>query len=280
LARPLGRAVPDLGRHTAGDSTAWNARAEADTKAVAQETGRGLPRPTGGREGYTDAEGKVVKLVAWLGSKLHLLGDVRHEVALAYPITDTEAGDNERVEALVEQAEADLPSGRIEALTSDEAADDEGVHGVLHRQRIKPVIRNRAFWREEPERPLRGGGAPRHVAHDEAETVCCYDTISDPSVRHRMARAGSEKDRGTIKYRCPARHDGRACTGRATCDAGRSYGLQVRVPCGSGLRRFPPIPRATRRFERLDRGRTAVQRVDARPKIFWGADDGNIVGAR
>jgi hypothetical protein len=95
-----------------------------------------------------------------------------------------------------------------------------------------------------------------------------------------MARAGSEKDRGTIKYRCPARHDGRACTGRATCDAGRSYGLQVRVPCGSGLRRFPPIPRTTRRFERLDRGRTAVLRVDARPKIFWGADDGSVVGAR
>jgi hypothetical protein len=165
-------------------------------------------------------------------------------------------------------------------MTSDEAADDEGVHGVLHRHRIKPVIRTRAFWREEPERPLPGGGAPRHVAHDEAETVYCYDTICDPPVRHRMARAGSEKAHGTIKYRCPARHEGRACTGRATCDAGRSYGLQVWVPCGSGLRRFPPIPRATRRFERLDRGRTALERVDARPKSFWGADHGNVVGAR
>jgi transposase len=33
-----------------------------------------------------------------------------------YWLTDTKAGDNERVEALVEQAEANLPEGRIETL--------------------------------------------------------------------------------------------------------------------------------------------------------------------
>jgi hypothetical protein len=46
------------------------------------------------------------------------------------------------------------------------------------------------------------------------------------------------------------------------------------------LRRFPPIPRATQKFERLYDGRTAVERVNGRLKIFWGADDGNISGAR
>jgi hypothetical protein len=46
------------------------------------------------------------------------------------------------------------------------------------------------------------------------------------------------------------------------------------------LRRFPPLPRATQQFERRYRGRTAVERVNARLKLFWGADDGNIVGAR
>ena len=42
----------------------------------------------------------------------------------------------------------------------------------------------------------------------------------------------------------------------------------------------PPIPRATKKFERLYDGRTAVERVNARCKVFWGADDGNIVGSR
>jgi hypothetical protein len=109
--------------------------------------------------------------------------------------------------------------------------------------------------------------------------VYCYDTISDPPVRHKMACAGYEKDRGTIKCRCPARHEGWGCPSLAKCDAGRSYGLQARIPCELDLRRFPPIPRATQQFERLYRGRTAVERVNARLKIFWGADDGRIVGA-
>ena len=43
-----------------------------------------------------------------------------------------------------------------------------------------------------------------------------------------------------------------------------------------GFRRF----RATKQFERLYKGRTAVERVNGRFKLYWGADDGNVVGAR
>ena len=32
-------------------------------------------------------------------------------------------------------------------------------------------------------------------------------------------------------------------------------------------------------FERRYKGRTAVERVNARVKVFWGADDGNVTGA-
>ena len=64
------------------------------------------------------------------------------------------------------------------------------------------------------------------------------------------------------------------------CNAGKSYGKTVRVDRTIDLRRFPPIPRATKKFERLYNGRTSVERVNARLKIFWGVDDGNIVGAR
>jgi len=39
------------------------------------------------------------------------------------------------------------------------------------------------------------------------------------------------------------------------------------------------VPRATKKFERLYKGRTAVERINARLKVFWGADDGNVSGA-
>jgi hypothetical protein len=91
---------------------------------------------------------------------------------------------------------------------------------------------------------------------------------------------GYEEDRGTVRYRCPARHEGWECPSDAKCNAGRDWGLTARLPCHMDLRRFPPIPRATKEFERLYKGRTSVERVNARLKIFWGADDGNVTGAR
>jgi hypothetical protein len=94
-----------------------------------------------------------------------------------------------------------------------------------------------------------------------------------------MAYIGHEPSRGTLKYRCPACHGGWKCPSHKRCNAGRKYGKTIRVKREIDLRRFPPIPRATKQFERRYKGRTAVERVNARIKVFWGADDGNITGS-
>ncbi len=282
LAKCLGLAVPDLGRHTAGDATALNARPKTDAQAVAAETAAGLPQPSGGHKEYKDDEGRVVKVVEWFGYKLHLLVDVRHEVALAYHISDTKTGDNECVATLVAQAESNLPEGRMETLAYDKAADDEKVHEMLHGHGIKPLIQNRNLWPKDgdQEKVLPGGRYPLNLVHDESGTVHCYDTVSTPPRRHRMAYIGYEHDRDCVKYRCPARHEGWDCPSDEKCNGELAAGLSARIPCELDLRRFPPIPRATKEFERLYKGRTAVERVNARLKIFWGADDGNVTGAR
>jgi hypothetical protein len=95
-----------------------------------------------------------------------------------------------------------------------------------------------------------------------------------------MSYVGYEKDRGTLKYRCPAKVEGFLRAAEERCNAGKSYGMTVRVPQEIDLRRFPAIPRATQQFERLYKGRTSVERVNGRLKVFWGLDDGNGVGAR
>lgn len=64
------------------------------------------------------------------------------------------------------------------------------------------------------------------------------------------------------------------------CNGELSYGQTVRVKQEIDLRRFPSMPRATKQFERLYKGRTAVERVNARLKLFWGIDDGQVNGAR
>lgn len=280
MAKRLGRAVPDLGRHTAGDATALNARRKQDTAALACEAAEGLPQPSGGRKEYTDDSGHVTRVVEWFGYKLHLLVDVKHEVSLAYRITDSGTGDGETLPALIEQAQANLPPERIRTLAYDKAADTNEVHAVLDQAHIKPLIQMRALWKEESEKMLPGHDGNSNIVYDEAGTVYCYDRVSQPIVRHPMAYTGYEHERGTLKYRCPAVHEGWTCPSQSMCNTGRAFGLSVRVKREIDLRRFPPIPRATKQFERRYKGRTAVERVNARLKIFWGADDGNIRGAR
>jgi hypothetical protein len=56
--------------------------------------------------------------------------------------------------------------------------------------------------------------------------------------------------------------------------------MTVRVNREIDLRRFPSLPRGTKKFERMYKGRTAVERVNGRLKVFWGADDGNLRGSR
>jgi len=279
MIQRLGEAVPELGRDTAGDATSLNARRRRKN-TDGEGTEDGLPQATGGRKEYSDDEGRVTRVVEWFGFKLHLLVDVKHEVSLAYRITDTKAGDGETLPELLAEAQANLPPDRIETLAYDKAADTNDVHQVLSQANIKPVIQNRSLWKDEHERLLPGHDGRTNIVYDEAGTVYCYDRVSKPMVRHRMAYIGYEPQRETLKYRCPAMHEGWECPMAATCNAGKAYGLTVRVPREIDVRRFPSLPRATKKFERLYKGRTAVERVNARLKVFWGADDGNVTGSR
>lgn len=279
MIQRLGSAISDLGRDTAGDATALNARRKKDELA-AKEQQQGLPQASGGRKEYTDEAGNVTKVVEWFGFKLHLLVDVKHELSLAYKITNTKAGDGETLPDILADAQANLPEGRIETLAYDKAADSNEVHKLLSKSQIKPVIQNRSLWKEEHERMLPGHDGNSNIVYDEAGTVYCYDRVSEPIVRHKMAYIGYEPQRETLKYRCPAKHEGWKCPMSKICNAGKTYGLTVRVPREIDLRRFPSLPRATKKFERLYKGRTSVERVNARLKIFWGADDGNVRGSR
>ncbi len=286
MVKRLAEEVPDLGEHTAGDATNLLGRRPRSKKKANSD----LPQPTGGRKEYTDEKGKVVKVVKWFGYKLHLLVDTRHEVAFAYRISSANVGDNKVLGPLVSDAKKNLPPvedkadkgklrGRIVTLAYDKAADTADAHELLHEARISAVVQNRSLWKEDMERMLPGHDGNSNVVYDEAGTVYCYDKVSMIPVRHRMAYIGHEPSRGTLKYRCPAMHEGWKCPSGHRCNAGKKYGKTLRVKREIDLRRFPPIPRATKQFERLYKGRTAVERVNARLKIFWGADDGNITGA-
>ncbi len=66
---------------------------------------------------------------------------------------------------------------------------------------IKPVIDIRDMWKDgKPTRLVRGR---RNVVCDYKGSVFCHCPKTDE--RNEMACWGFEKDRGSLKYRCPAR---------------------------------------------------------------------------
>jgi hypothetical protein len=277
----LAETVPDLGRSTAGDSTALNARASRSAE-LKEELREGIPQPEGGHKEYVDKEGRTTCVYQWNGYKLHLLVDTRHEVILGYHTTGANQADCLALDPLLRSVLQVLPEGRIRTLSYDKAADSEAVHLLLADSGVAPVIELRNLWKDQPYRPLPGRDSeafPR-VLHDEAGTIYCLDTSSDTPVRRRMSYHGYEANRGTLKYRCPAMQNNWTCPSERNCNCGSIYGATIRVRRELDLRRFPPIPRATQTFERIYKKRTAVERVNARIKLYWGADDGNVTGGR
>src|SRR5512135_1822977 len=222
LIQRLGAAIDDLGRDTAGDATGLSARRKPEESAR-EEIAEGLPQASGGRKEYKDDTGKVTKVVEWFGFKLHLLVDVKHEVVLAYQVTDTKAGDGETLPVLLDQGKANLPAGRIKTLAYDKAADGEDVHERLSDEGITPLIQMRSLWEEDPGRILPGHDGSSNVVYTEDGTIYCYDKVSEPPERHRMSYIGHEPERGTLKYRCPAMHEGWDCPMSRVCNAGKSY---------------------------------------------------------
>ena len=126
----LGLAAPDLGAALAGDATGLSARPAparpakrlrgqkrfAPTGEAPVKPPSTLPAPSRGHKEYTDAEGKVERVVEWFGYKLHQLVDTRHEVAVAWRVSAANVGDHEELAGLLAQAQANLPPGRIRTL--------------------------------------------------------------------------------------------------------------------------------------------------------------------
>ena len=116
-------------------------------------------------------------------------------------------------------------------------------------------------------RPLAKDGGGNVLHSEKGEVLCrCPTTGTERS----MAFQGFEKDRGTLKYRCPAAAYGLECAGRERClrDAGAeagAYGRVVRIALKDQNRRiFTPTPWGGRSWRRGYNRRGALERINSR----------------
>jgi hypothetical protein len=280
LVARIAQVLPDLGTTLAVDSKAISSfgRPVTDEAKRKQRDGR---RDTEADWGCKSYKGKRKdgtaweKVIRWFGYKLHLLVDSKYELPLAFSLTKASAGDSPELLPLVEEVEekhAEM-AARARELAADKAYDSaENKAALFDDHGIKPFIDHRQMWKENP-------GEPRQLFPDRVD-VFLYDELGrlfcqaiteqrGADQRQEMAFDGFEKDRGTLKYRCPSACLGTTCPARADCEklaplGVSQYGRVLRIPLDTDRRIFTPVPRHTLKWQKAYNRRSSVERVNSR----------------
>ncbi len=269
------RELPDFGRHMGCDGKALS--------SYARRTGKS---EHGDRRGEHDAawgvhahhsrgrDGVMLETVKrWFGFKLHLIADTTYELPIAFTVLP--ANHNEMpvmhrlVEGLAERNEQILHSCEV---WSGDRGNDDGklVRRLWDEYRIKPVIDIRNTWKDPDKTRVVPG--QQNVTYNWKGTVRC---VCPAMMKEReMAFGGFEKDRQTLKYRCPARHYGYQCKGSDRCPV-RSG---IRIPLQENRRIFTPVARSSYQWKRLYNKRSALERINSRIDTSFGFERHTIRG--
>jgi len=278
LVEEISELLPDFGQILAIDSKAINSLSRGKKQ-------NGIPsKPDGRRDTDADFGRKTYrgrrkdgtlweKIISWFGYKLHLLVDARYELPVAFTVTKASASDIKEGHALIDRLVKEQPVliERCEALLGDKAYDDAKlIMKLWDEHRIKPVIDIRNQWRDGEETRVISG--KDNIVYNYCGTVYCYCPCTNK--RREMAFGGFEKDRDTLKYRCPARHYGCQCQGMDQCSAAGG----VRIPLAEDRRVFTPLARSSYKWKTVYKKRTAVERVNARLDEAFGFEKHFIRG--
>jgi len=294
LIERLREFLPDLGRRLAVDSKAIASHGKPlrQGRETDQQDGRrdsdadwGTKTYSGVREDGTAWE----KITRWFGYKLHLVVDADYELPLGYLVTKASANDSPHLLPLMESLTARHPelAKQTQYLSADKAYDSEENNRELwDRCEIRPLIDIRATWKEEPDlpRPLYPDRVDTIFHTEQGKVLCrCRDGAEKERDNYApMAYEGFEADRMSLKYRCPAKTHGIACSQQDLCNGGDqpAHGRIVRVPLDTDRRSFTPLARDSKAWKREYKRRTAVERVNSRIDVSFGFEHHYIRGMK
>ena len=292
LVSELKKHLPDLGEKTAVDSKAipsFGRPVKDEEKRTSDDRRRdtdadiGVKTYKGTRKDGTAWE----KVTKWFGYKLHLLVDSVYELPIAFDLDVASSSDMTHLLPLVEDVEKHHPAIHEDM---NEAAADKGYDSkenntaLFDDHGIKPVIDTRELWKTKTHETLFPERYDVFLYNETGRVFCtCPSEKRGEDETRELAFVGFEKDRGTLKYRCPAAAFGFECKGRSECEklspvGVGAYGRVVRVPIELDRRIFTPIARHTDKWDKAYKRRTSVERVNSRLDQVLGFEQHTIRG--
>jgi hypothetical protein len=262
---------------TATPATAESQEHEEDRRSESDATW-GVKTYRGKRKDETSWE----KVVRWFGFELHLLVDSEHEMPINYKVTTASAPETTELLPMLQETKDLHPEvvASCEELSADRGYDSEKNITGLWEEHIRAIIDKRADWDKSGDktRPLFPDRVDNVVYGVKGDVQCVCPATGET---RPMTYGGFEKDRQTLKYRCPAAANGFVCAGRAECPRGQTaYGKVVRIKIEENPRMFTPLPRDCKSWDTAYDRRTAVERVNSRIDQVFGFERHTIRGLK
>jgi transposase len=235
------------GEHPADTDARWGAKKKGNSKAKDKAQAE-----------KKKGEKKEPEVYYWFGYKLHLVIDALYELPLAFILTPANEADTTYLKPLLQKARVDQEKMRPEMVMADKGYDSQENNAFVYQEcKAIPLI---------PIRERKDAQLP-DICNAQGTPLC--------SCGLSMVYWG--RDGNYLKYRCPYALGKAECKSRFRCSSS-PYGYVLKLPIAEDVRRHPPVPRESKKWERLYKMRTAVERVNSRVKELLGLGDITLRG--
>ena len=199
----------------------------------------------------------------WLGYKMHLVADARHEIPLLPIVSPANVNDSPMMIPLLEKNKSQISGLSFNYVLGDKGYDArENYRAVVEDFKATPIIDlNLRRRKGKPDRF-------EDIANEYGTPYCAWGIP--------MTFWGYDKNQKRLKYRCPLACGKKGCTWIDKCSKS-SYGQVVKIRLNEDYRRFIQVPRHTKKFRQIYNSRTAIERIFSRCKKDG---DGRLVNHR
>jgi hypothetical protein len=257
MVAELREKLPGFGKTTAGDGKYLDSFAKRANKNPNPEAGNRAEHDAQWsvkEYHYTDKNGKAqVRKESHFGFRAHIVCDVKTELPLAYNVL---AANSDEKKAMMDMLR-EMPLGmrdRMEYLMLDKGYDSTEVIRFIKSARIIPIVDIRNCWKD--------GEATKQykdtdIVYDYQGNVYMAD---DRGKLHKMTYEGYDRQKKCLRY----------------SHRGKIYKIYISYD----ERVFLPVARDSIKFERLYKGRTAVERLNGRLDRDYMFEDHCIRGLK
>ena len=187
----------------------------------------------------------IIKTKKWFGFRLHLIADATYEIPVAYTVTKASNSEKTETKELLNRIEEEHPEW-IEScrfFLGDKGYDSNPILEWLRRKDISPVIDICNHW----------GNGDKTRQYRNTDLIYDYKGnvwyVDENGKQIELVCKGYDKRTDSIRYGFkPQAHDSRI----------------YRIKCEEDRRIFTPLARNTKKWKRMYKKRTGVERVNGR----------------